>query len=184
MQAQNLVLSKGNAQKEILPGSFIELYLPNPENRMYDDCNHKKVYGEFIKADDDHITLAIHLLHTHACTEEKTTHQDSYNFKNSGNIKEMSVLKSEVKYILLAGKSEKSRHRKKSWRNVGGVLSTSGVVLYLMSIVANDNAEKGLIAAAGITFSSGLIVGVAFSESGFPTSPHKRKKNKKYWTIQ
>jgi uncharacterized membrane protein len=185
INAQNLILTKGNRTKEIEIGKFISIMTSNAEG-IIDKWNFTVARGKLVSIGKDSITLnlftkAERISEGKNLREGQMTHYkvDSTQFENSYS-------KSTIKNLAVWGSREEAIKNRKIWVGIGSTVYALGVFMPWFAVtVENEDTQDRLNTAAIIMILAGATVTVIATPKIFITSNDLRKnKKKKYWKIQ
>jgi len=185
VDAQDLILIKGNRTKVIETGKIISFKTSNSEDK-FDKWNFASARGELISIGHDSFTLIL-FSEANRISDGKKLKSGELNYFKEDSIRfKKTYAKSQIKELALWGDREEAIKNRNTWGKIGNLISAIGFTMpWIASTVADRDTRNGIMIASFTMLLTGpAIVSIATPKMLKTSSDLRKNRNKKYWIIQ
>ena len=183
INAQDLILTKGNRTKDIKIGKFIYVLTSNSEG-IFNKYNFELALGDLVSVDGNSITLLIYSTSDIVSEGQKLIKEGVTNYIADSLRVEKSFPKSEIKELALLGKHKGSVKDRKQLKGIGSAVIATGVLVLILGTTSSDPENGGFYIAGGMILGSAGMIALANPNKIKTSNDLRKKKNKEHWKIQ
>jgi len=184
INAQDLILVKGNRTKEITVGKIISFQTSNSEG-TFDKRNYASFRGELASVEDDSISLILFNDINLIYDGKKLRESRISHYKADSTRLKISYAKSTIKKLSVWGNNEQAIKNRQIWERIGAFVVGIGLITPLFAGSEDEDVPQGVKIAAVSMMLVGSTIAIIAQPKGIITSnDHRKNKKKKYWKIQ